>query len=77
MCSSIRAVSSSCVAAVLGAAPTQGSKATIERLCQPAPTQFRLRGGEFRAFYDVDDRVVLIVQILSKEDSLRYLGESS
>jgi mRNA-degrading endonuclease RelE of RelBE toxin-antitoxin system len=45
------------------------------RLRQPAPTQYRLRVEDFRAFYDVDDinNLVAIVQILSKEDSLPYL----
>jgi mRNA interferase RelE/StbE len=59
--------------------PTLQSKASVKKLRQPAPTRFRLRVGNFRVFYDVDEvnRVVSVVQILSKADSFRYLGGSS
>ena len=55
--------------------PAVQSKAKIKKLRQPAATQFRLRVGSFRIFYDVDDDAnrVNIVQILSKADSFRYL----
>ena len=43
----------------------------------PAPTQYRLRVGEFRVFYDVEQDTVLIIQILSKLDSFGFLGGSS
>jgi hypothetical protein len=33
--------------------------------------------GEFRVFYDVEEDVVLIIQILSKKDSHDDLGGSS
>jgi len=58
--------------------PTLQSKARVKKLRQPAPTQFRLRVEDFRVFYDVDEfsNVVNVVQILSKEDSLRYLEGS-
>lgn len=59
---------------VLGVNPTLESKARIKRLREPAPTQYRLRVGDFRVFYDVDGDVVLIIQILSKEDSIEFLG---
>jgi mRNA-degrading endonuclease RelE of RelBE toxin-antitoxin system len=49
----------------------------VKRLREPAPTQYRLRVGEFRVFYDVDQQTVLIVQILSKQDSIDYLGGAS
>jgi mRNA-degrading endonuclease RelE of RelBE toxin-antitoxin system len=55
---------------------TLESKARIKRLREPAPTQYRLRVGEFRVFYDVDEGVVLIIQVLSEQDSIDYLGES-
>lgn len=60
---------------ILTVTPTLPSKARVKKLRQPAPTQFRLRVGDFRVFYDADDlvNVVSVVQILSKEDSLRYL----
>lgn len=59
---------------VLAVNPTLESKVGIKRLRQPAPTQYRLRVGEMRVFYDVDQDVVLIIQILSKQDSIGYLG---
>ncbi|HET6883724.1 MAG TPA: hypothetical protein VFI31_26455 [Pirellulales bacterium] len=38
-----------------------------------APTHYRLRVGEFRVFYDVNGQSVMIVQILSKAESISYL----
>ena len=61
---------------VLQVNPTIVSKARIEQLRDPAPTQYRLRVGEFRVFYDAAEEVVFIIQVLSKQDSLDYLGES-
>ncbi len=60
---------------VLLVAPTKTSKTTVKRLREPAPTQYRLRVGEYRIFYDVEANVVSIIQILSKEDSIRFLGD--
>ena len=62
---------------VLGVNPTVVSKSPVKRLHEPAPTQYRLRVGEFRVFYDVDQDAVLIIQVLSKQESLDYLGGSS
>ena len=62
---------------ILGVNPTIESKARIKRLREPAPTQYRLRVGEFRIFYDVDGQAVLVIQILSKQDSSDFLGGSS
>jgi mRNA interferase RelE/StbE len=62
---------------VLAVNPTVVSKARVKRLREPAPTQYRLRVGEFRVFYDVEGQTVLIIQILSKQESLDYLGGSS
>ena len=62
---------------ILSVNPTILSKARVKRLREPAPTQFRLRVGEFRVFSDVEEAEVLIVQILSKQDSADYLGGSS
>jgi mRNA-degrading endonuclease RelE of RelBE toxin-antitoxin system len=60
---------------VLMANPTVVSKARVKQLRDPAPTQYRLRVGEFRVFYDVAEEAVLIIQVLSKQASLHYLGE--
>jgi mRNA-degrading endonuclease RelE of RelBE toxin-antitoxin system len=62
---------------VLGVNPTTESKARVKRLREPAPTQYRLRVGEFRVFYDVEEEAVLVIQILSKQDSSDFLGGSS
>lgn len=62
---------------VLRVNPRVESKARVKRLREPAPTQYRLRVGEFRVFYDVEDETVLVVQILSKQDTHDYLGGSS
>jgi mRNA-degrading endonuclease RelE of RelBE toxin-antitoxin system len=61
---------------VLSVNPTLESKGRVKQLRQPAPTQFRLRVGEFRVFYDVEQPVVYVVQILSKKDSIAYLEGS-
>jgi mRNA-degrading endonuclease RelE of RelBE toxin-antitoxin system len=57
--------------------PTLESKAKLKLLRQPAPTQYRLRVGEFRVFYDVVQEAVLVIQILTKEEAIAYLGEQS
>ena len=62
---------------VLRVSPTRPSKTTVKRLRPPAPTDYRLRVGEYRVFYDVSEDVVFIVQVLSKQDSIGYLGEST
>ena len=64
---------------ILSVNPTVVSKSRLKRLREPSPTQYRLRVGEFRVFYDVQDEneTVMIVQILSKRASLDYLGGSS
>jgi len=38
---------------------------------------YHLRVGEFRVFYDVDQeqQVVMVLRVLSKEQSLHYLAE--
>ena len=57
--------------------PTLVSKAKVKLLRQPAPTQYRLRVGEHRVFYDVEGRQVRILQILSKKEAIAYLEETS
>jgi mRNA interferase RelE/StbE len=62
---------------VLSVNPTTESKARVKRLRESAPSQYRLRVGEFRVFYDVDAGAVLIIQVLTKQDATDYLGGSS
>jgi mRNA interferase RelE/StbE len=59
---------------VLTANPTLESKARIKRLRERAPTQYRLRVGDFRVFYDVDEQTVKIALILSKTEVEEELG---
>jgi mRNA-degrading endonuclease RelE of RelBE toxin-antitoxin system len=54
--------------------PTPVSKSRIKRLREPAPTQYRLRVGDFRVFYHVAEEAVLVIQVLSKQESTDYLG---
>ena len=51
---------------VLTVNPTLESKARVKKLRQPAPTQYRLRVGEHRIFYDVEAEHVNVIRILSK-----------
>jgi len=60
---------------VLTTNPTRETKARIKRLREPAPTQYRLRVGDFRVLYDVDGQTVTIVLILSKEEAQKELGD--
>jgi mRNA-degrading endonuclease RelE of RelBE toxin-antitoxin system len=62
---------------VLSINPTLESRSRVKRLREPTPTQYRPRVGEFRIFYDVDQETVLVVQILTKQDSIEYLGGST
>jgi mRNA-degrading endonuclease RelE of RelBE toxin-antitoxin system len=62
---------------ILAVNPTVESKSRIKRLQQPAPTAFRMRVDDVRVYYDVEDDVVWVTRILSKEDSLDYLPKSS
>jgi mRNA-degrading endonuclease RelE of RelBE toxin-antitoxin system len=55
--------------------PIQVSKVSIKLLKQPAPTQYRMRAGEFRVFYDVEGEIVWIIQVLSKQDAIGYLAQ--
>ena len=72
-----RAAVLSSIDRVLTTNPTRESKARIKRLRQPAPTQYRLRVGDFRILYDVDGQTVKIALILSKEDAERELGDGN
>lgn len=60
---------------LLAANPMLESKSSIKRLRQPAPTQYRMRVGDYRIFYDVDEKNVLVIRILSKAEAIDYLGE--
>lgn len=58
-------------------APTQISRARIKQLRLVESPAFRLRVDDYRVFYDVDMelRIVTVLRVLSKEQSLLYLAE--
>lgn len=60
---------------ILSTNPTLESKARIKRLRGPGPTQYRLRVGDFRVFYDVEEDRIEVVRVMSKEAATRYQGE--
>ena len=55
--------------------PTRESRARIKRLELLDSPAYRLRVGDYRAFYDVDEisGEVVVLRVLSKEESLAYL----
>jgi mRNA-degrading endonuclease RelE of RelBE toxin-antitoxin system len=57
--------------------PTQVSRNRIKRLRSVTSPAYRLRVGEYRVFYDVgvEQHVVTVLRVLSKEQSLQYLAE--
>jgi mRNA-degrading endonuclease RelE of RelBE toxin-antitoxin system len=58
-------------------APTQESQTRIKRLRLLDSPAYRLRLGDFRVFYDMDEvlAAVTVLRVLSKEASLAYLSE--
>ena len=48
--------------------PTRESRSRVKRMVQPFWSQFRLRVGDFRVYYDVDDgaSVVYVLRVLRK-----------
>jgi|SRR3972149_8688003 len=55
--------------------PQRVSRTRIKRLRSVDSPGFRLRVGDFRVFYDVDEagRLVTVLWVVSKEGALRYL----
>jgi mRNA interferase RelE/StbE len=45
--------------------PKLESRSRIKQLTQPAISQFRLRAGDYRVYYDVDDEAqnVVVIQV--------------
>lgn len=62
---------------VLTTTPEKLSKSRIKRLRGTDSPMYRLRVDEFRVFYDVDpeEHVVLVLRVLSKDQSIEYLRE--
>lgn len=55
--------------------PTRVSKSRIKRLRGVSRPQYRLRIGEVRVFYDVTDKAVEILAIVTKADASRWLDQ--
>ena len=55
--------------------PTRVSKSRIKRLRGVSRPQYRLRMGEVRVFYDVTDKAVEILAIVTKADASRWLDQ--
>src|SRR5947209_10596748 len=67
-----RAAVVSQIESVLAVNPALESRARVKKLGEPAPTQYRLRVGDFRIFYDVEQEQVNIIRILSKAAAQVY-----
>jgi mRNA-degrading endonuclease RelE of RelBE toxin-antitoxin system len=48
--------------------PTKESRAKVKKMTQPFWSQYRLRVGEYRIYYDVDEkgRAVLVLRVYEK-----------
>jgi mRNA interferase RelE/StbE len=60
---------------ILTTAPTRAGKSRIKRLRGLDSPQYRLRVGEFRAFYDVIGAEVYVMRVLTKSAVAAYLRE--
>ena len=57
----------------LSTEPFKVSKTRIKRLVSFNPPLYRLRVGDYRAYYRIDDTHVVILAVLNKKDSQRWL----
>ena len=55
--------------------PERISRASIRRLRRQQQTTFRLRAGEYRVFYDVQEERVEVVRILHKAETGGFYRE--
>jgi mRNA interferase RelE/StbE len=55
--------------------PTRVSKSPIKRLRGLSQTQYRLRVGEVRIFYDVTSEAVEVLAIVTKAEAAGWLAE--
>lgn len=69
----LRSVVRDAVEASLRYAPTHVSKSRIKRLHGVSRPQFRLRVGDVRVFYDVEESVVEILAIVPKAEAAEWL----
>jgi len=55
--------------------PAMVSKSRIKRLEDIDSPQYRLRVGDFRVFYDILGDDVVVLNIISKEESVQWLRD--
>ena len=56
----------------LGREPERPSRSRIKRLRGEQDATYRLRVGDFRVFYDVDENVVTVVAVLHKDETREF-----
>ncbi len=56
--------------------PTKVSKSQIKRLKGLSESQYRLRVGDVRVFYDVSERAVEVLAIVAKGDAEEWLKKA-
>lgn len=61
----------------LSTQPFKGSKTRIKRLVGFHPPLYRLRIGAYRAYYRIEAPRVVILSVLHKKDSARWLKRRS
>jgi mRNA-degrading endonuclease RelE of RelBE toxin-antitoxin system len=57
----------------LSTAPFQELKTRIKRMTGFVPSLYRLRVGDYRAYYRIRERNVVVLAVLHKKDSDRWL----
>jgi len=72
---SIRAAVRDALEAHLRHEPTRTSRSRIKRLRGLRRSQYRLRVGEVRVFYDVSGATVEILAIVAKSEAEAWLGQ--
>jgi mRNA-degrading endonuclease RelE of RelBE toxin-antitoxin system len=70
-----RAATLDAIERVLTQSPTITSRSRIKRLRGIESPEYRLRVGEMRVFYDVEEQEVYVLRILPKSESDHYLKE--
>lgn len=59
---------------LLSTEPERESKSRIKRLIQPAASTYRLRVGDYRVFYDVEEERVTVLHVRHKSDAEDLYG---
>ena len=65
------------IESLLTAKPFKGSKTPIKRLVGFSPPLYRLRVGDYRVYYRIGTQQVVVLTVLHKKDSERWLKRRS